>query len=55
MLVKDRIWTKEQLKTMHIIFSDEYKKAVEMGLSDDLVIKFKKDFVRFKKNHRKKY
>ena len=40
---------------MHIFFFDEYKKAVKMSLSNDLIAKFKKNFVSFKKNHREKY
>ena len=55
MLVEDRVWTKEQLKAMHITSSDEYKRAVEVGLPDGLAAGFKKDFVRFKKNHREEY
>ena len=55
MFMKDRIWTKEQLKTMHIISFDKYKRIVEVGLSNGLIAGFKKDFVRFKKNHREEY
>ena len=40
---------------MHIIFSDEYKRVVKMGLLNDLTTEFKKNFIRFKKNHREKY
>ena len=40
---------------MHIISFDEYKRVVKMSLSNDLTTKFKKNFVRFKKNHREKY
>ena len=40
---------------MHIISFNEYKRIVKMSLLDDLTTGFKKNFIRFKKNHRKKY
>ena len=40
---------------MHIISFDKYKKIVKVSLLNDLIIKFKKNFVCFKKNHREKY
>ena len=53
--MKNKIWTKKQLKVIYIIFFNKYKKAVKVSLSNDLIMKFKKNFVRFKKNHREKY
>ena len=40
---------------MHIISFDKYKRVMKMSLLNDLTAGFKKNFVRFKKNHREKY
>ena len=40
---------------MYIFFLNEYKRVVKVSLSNDLTIKFKKNFIRFKKNHREEY